>query len=122
MYRKISEIQMKILNLMEITRWSNKRRCITNETYLYNNNIPFIYLSASSLAICGIINTIDGFYEQYVISVYDLSNKIKLKKYLKNEIKKRKLRKLNNNILIVMYQWNMLPIVINNKIINYLLH
>ena len=122
MYRKISEIQMKILNLMEITRWSNKRRCITNEAYLYNNNIPFIYLSASNLAICGIINTIDGFYEQYVISVYDLSNKIKLKKYLKYEIKKRKKRKLNNDILIVMYQWNMLPIVINNKIINYLLH
>lgn len=55
--------------------------------------IPFIYLSASNLTISGFINTINGPYEQYIISVYDILNKIKLKKYLKNEINYRKLDK-----------------------------
>lgn len=105
---------------MEIKYWSNKRRCITNEEYLYNNNIPFIYINASQLAISGFINCIDGNYEQYVLSVYDILNKIKIKKYLNIEIERRKKRKLNNNILIILQQWNTLPAVINNKIINYL--
>jgi hypothetical protein len=80
----------------------------------------YIYLNASRLAISGKIICIDGIYEQYVISVHDILNKIKLKKYLKNEITKRKIRKNNNNIMIVLYQWYVLPKVINNKIINYL--
>ena len=33
------------------------------EEYLYNNNIPFIYINASQLAISGFINCIDGNYE-----------------------------------------------------------
>ena len=120
MHRKLSQIQRKIINLMNIYEWSNKRRCITNEQYLYENKIPFIYLNASRLAVCGYINSINGDYEQYVISVHDILNKLKLKKYLKVEIIKRKIRKKNNNIMIILYQWNILPKVINNKIINYL--
>lgn len=120
MHRKLSQIQRKIINLMNISEWSNKRRCISNEEYLYEHKIPFIYLNASRLAISGKIICIDGIYEQYVISVHDILNKIKLKKYLKNEITRRKIRKNNNNIMIVLYQWYILPKVINNKIINYL--
>jgi len=120
MYRKLSQIQRKIIDIMNISKWSNKRRCISNEEYLYNNKISFIYLNASRLAISGIINYIDGDFEQYVISVHDILNKMNLKKYLKDEITRRKIRKINNNIMFVLYQWNILPKVINNKIINYL--
>ena len=122
MHRKLSQFQNKIIDKMNIYKWTNKRRCISNEEYLYNNNIPFIYLNASRLAISGFINCIDGNYEQYVISVYDILNKIKIKKYLKSEIQKRKIRKRNNNLMIMLYQWAILPKVINNKIINYLIH
>ena len=119
MYIKISKIQRKILDMMYITTWSNKRRCISNEEYLYDNEIPFIYLSASRLAISGFINTIDGFYEQYIISVHDIVLKLKNKKYLIDEINYRKIKKRNENYLILLYQWNNLPTILNNKIINY---
>ena len=114
MYIKISKIQRKILDMMYITTWSNKRRCISNEEYLYDNEIPFIYLSASRLAISGFINTIDGFYEQYIISVHDIVLKLKNKKYLIDEINYRKIKKRNENYLILLYQWNNLPTLLNN--------
>ena len=120
MYRKISQIQRKILDMMYITVWTNKRRSISNEEYLYDNHIPFIYVSASQLAISGYISTIDGYYEQYVISVYDVLNKIKIRHELKQEIKKRKKIKRNNNLFILLIQWANIPNELNNKILNFL--
>ena len=120
MYRKISQIQRKILDIMYITVWTNKRRSISNEEYLYDNQIPFIYVSASQLAISGYIATINGYYEQYIISVYDVLNKIKLKTKLKIACFKRNRRIYNNNIMIILHQWNKLPKVINKYIINFL--
>lgn len=120
MRKKLSQIQVKIISIMKITKWSNKKRSILNEKYLYNNKIPFIYLNAGRLAISGFVNSINGYYEQYIMSVHDILNKIKLKKYLKKEIQKRKIKKINNNLFIIMYQWNTLPNNLNSKIINYL--
>ena len=120
MYRKISQIQRKILDMMYITVWTNKRRSISNEEYLYDNQIPFIYVSASQLAISGYIATINGYYEQYIISVYDVLNKVKLKTKLKIACFKRNKKIYNNNIMIILHQWNNLPKVINKDIINFL--
>lgn len=39
MRRKLSQIQRKILDIMYINIWSNKKRCISNEEYLYENTI-----------------------------------------------------------------------------------
>ena len=120
MLRKISKLQRKILDYMYIVVWTQKRRSISNEEYLYDNRIPFIYISSSRLAISGFISTIDGYYEQYVISVYDVLNKIKIRHQLKQEIKKRKKIKRNNNLFILLIQWANIPNELNNKILNFL--
>ena len=120
MFRKISKLQRKILDYMYIVVWTHKKRNICNEEYLYDSRIPFIYISSSRLAISGYINTIDGYYEQYVISVYDVLNKIKISYQLKQEIKKRKIRKRNNNLFILLIQWANIPNELNNKILNFL--
>lgn len=120
MFRKISKLQRKILDYMYIVVWTHKKRNICNEEYLYDSRIPFIYISSSRLAISGYINTIDGYYEQYVISVYDVLNKIKIRYQLKQEIKKRKIRKRNNNLFILLIQWANIPNELNNKILNFL--
>ena len=119
MERQLIELQSRLLNTMQIYRWSNKKRNILNELELISKNIPFMYINASRLAISGYIKTIDGNYEMYIIGVKNIMRKINIHYALPTAILKRKKSIRNNNLLIILYQFTPFSTDIINKILGF---